>query len=419
MGRQEPTARSEDELHGPALLRCGTVRPGQARPPRPSPPLPSRQASTRDDLTPLPARGWVRLPSDSDATQRPLSRDKMAAGCGSGTRRGAGCGSAGVRKSHRILPHPAMPKKTLMHGDFLAKEEEYKRLNAELEAKTAELVRQAEEVIRDQQEILSIPVSTQVKLCEDDDKQLRDVLSPELPILTLSHIKQPNKKSGSMSAAQNRPHSGSKGKRTTSSAKLRSIDIKAADDVAILEDFTDFSLAKTISKIEGKLEEGDLLESLDDDIIPSVGNEIGTEAQIRFLKAKLRVMQEELDSIVRECSKKELENLKRIQKQASTSQSATEVRLNRALEEAERYKMELNKLKQSNKDIANQEHKKFEELKIANKRLEKQKGELMTGFKKQLKLIDILKRQKMHIEAAKMLSFTEEEFMKALEWGNP
>ena len=45
----------------------------------------------------------------------------------------------------------------------------------------------------------------------------------------------------------------------------------------------------------------------------------------------------------------ELENLKRIQKQATISQSATEVRLNRALEEAERYKVELNELKQSNK----------------------------------------------------------------------
>uniref|UniRef100_A0A8C3S2U8 Testis expressed 9 n=1 Tax=Chelydra serpentina TaxID=8475 RepID=A0A8C3S2U8_CHESE len=144
-----------------------------------------------------------------------------------------------------------------------------RRLNAELEAKTAELVRQAEEVIRDQQEILSIPVSTQVKLCEDDDKNF-----------LLCNF----------------------------SAKLRSIDIQAADDVAVLEDFTDFSLAKTISKIEGKLEEGDLLKSLNDDIIPSVGNEIGTEAQIRFLKAKLRVMQEELDSIVRECSKKDDEN---------------------------------------------------------------------------------------------------------------
>uniref|UniRef100_A0A8C5T365 Testis expressed 9 n=1 Tax=Malurus cyaneus samueli TaxID=2593467 RepID=A0A8C5T365_9PASS len=70
---------------------------------------------------------------------------------------------------------------------------------------------------------------------------------------------------------------------------------------------------------------------------------------------------------------KELENLKHAQKQAAATQSATEVRLNRALEEVEKYKVELNKLKQSNK---------------------------------------------MHIEAAKMLSFTEEEFMKALEWGN-
>ncbi|EMP28378.1 WD repeat-containing protein 31 [Chelonia mydas] len=59
-------------------------------------------------------------------------------------------------------------------------------------------------------------------------------------------------------------------------AKLRSVDIQASADVAVLEDFTDFSLAKTITKIEGKLEEGDLLESLNDDIIPSVGNEIGT-----------------------------------------------------------------------------------------------------------------------------------------------
>ena len=76
--------------------------------------------------------------------------------------------------------------------------------------------------------------------------------------------------------------------------------------------------------------------------------------------------------------------------------------------------------------------------------LRKQKEELVVGFKKQLKLIDILKRQKvrvsalscqyipssvfshymnhnsfvqMHFEAAKLLSLTEEEFVKALDWG--
>lgn len=51
------------------------------------------------------------------------------------------------------------------------------------------------------------------------------------------------------------------------------------------------------------------------------------------------------------------------------------------------------------------------------KRLEKQKAELLSAFKKQLKLIDVLKRQRVHLEAAKMLSFTEKEFAQTLEYG--
>ncbi|TTK32049.1 Testis-expressed protein 9 [Bagarius yarrelli] len=247
------------------------------------------------------------------------------------------------------------------------------------------------------------------------------------------------------------------------------------DDVALPEDFGDFSLAKTISNIEGKVNDEIAGEQTEDDVLPSGGDEMPAEAQIRFLKAKLRVMQEELNRLSHECNKmddkngvlssklkdveedrvrlqrttstqqtqlekqralaedanrnceslrhqvatlqKEVEGMKRVQKQASSSHNATEVRLNRALEEAERSKAELNKLKQSSKDSANQEQQRMEALQAENKKLEKQKAELITGFKKQLKLIDILKRQKMHYEAAKVMSFTEEEFMKALDWG--
>ena len=41
----------------------------------------------------------------------------------------------------------------------------------------------------------------------------------------------------------------------------------------------------------------------------------------------------------------------------------------------------------------------------------------MSAFQKQLKLVEVLKKQKLHIEAAKLLSFTEDEFIKTLDWG--
>ncbi|XP_055516939.1 testis-expressed protein 9 [Leucoraja erinacea] len=451
--------------------------------------------------------------------------------------------------------------------DLLTKEEEYKKLNAELEAKTAELVRQAEEVMKGQEEMFSQSTPQNETSALMDKEKLRVLYA--MPggyrtrlvehnsqwyvdeALARSHMpggprvgkaqeevgatsRRPINVAGTMSAGydpeqwhmpalynlrsrainkskvgfrnveQTRPCSESKGKKMTS-AKHKSLELHVADDVAVPEDFANFSLAKTISKIEGQLEDGSPA-VVEDVIMPGVGNEMSTGGSeciallftlhksvvqsLNFLKGQMKgvavnqlgqlhsfppieetvviifgvaiskddenntltshvkeveeerirlqkatnIQQSQIEkykSLAEEAQKKsdglqqqalalqkELETQKRAQKQFVTNHNATEVRLNRALEETDKYKAELNKVKQSNKDITNQEKLTIEQLKLENNKLEKQKNELMTGFKKQMKLIDILKRQKMHVEAAKLLSFTEEEFIKALEWGN-
>ena len=51
------------------------------------------------------------------------------------------------------------------------------------------------------------------------------------------------------------------------------------------------------------------------------------------------------------------------------------------------------------------------------RKLERQRSELINAFKKQGQLIEILKQQKLHLEAARLLQFTEEEFSKLIESG--
>ncbi|XP_050396349.1 testis-expressed protein 9 isoform X2 [Patella vulgata] len=358
-------------------------------------------------------------------------------------------------------------------GDILSREEEYKRLNEELEAKTASLVREAEQVMRGQEATLSRSRLLDNISPNDFLKDFDDELTGRNEDTKQKASGRPESKtSNSRPQSQNKKPPSARN-RSKVSAKINKADDVAVPDETFLTDFKDFSLTNTISNIEGQPYHSD---DEDDDILPQAAADMGSEATIRFLKAKLRVMQEELDRLSRECSKKEEENqqvvsrsketeeeknrlhrtvasqqtqidkykkiaedaksvsdslqnqlsalrkeneqMKRTQKQHTANQSATEVRLNRALEEIERYKEQLLKAKSSSKDVTDQEKKKVEQLMNENRLLQKQKNELMTGFKKQLKLIDVLKRQKMHIEAAKMLQFSEEEFVKALEWGN-
>ena len=117
--------------------------------------------------------------------------------------------------------------------------------------------------------------------------------------------------------------------------------------------------------------------------------------------------------------KRDLVSAQKVVKKSDHDCKNREIRLSRALEECNKYKTIVqNQTKQENKDKLELQQTKGKEILTKKIRLlEKQRNELLNAFQKQMKLIDVVKKQKVHAEASKFLNITEEEFMKVLDWG--
>ncbi|TMW65042.1 hypothetical protein Poli38472_009209 [Pythium oligandrum] len=232
--------------------------------------------------------------------------------------------------------------------------------------------------------------------------------------------------------------------------------------------------SERVDKIQENNEEVIQAEASDCQKTASSPEGLGLETTVRYQKARLRVLQDELDAATTEAkelntsqnalkarleelaaenatlkkkqqqtqqlldkqqelseaqeskqkiletqlstAQNKIDDLQRAEKLAAQQFRSKDVRLNRALEELEKVKAQLQEERRTNGEqiITKSE---YDQVVKESKRLEKQKNELLVAFKKQMKLIDLLKRQRIHMEAAKMLSFTEEEFSKTLELG--
>jgi hypothetical protein len=51
------------------------------------------------------------------------------------------------------------------------------------------------------------------------------------------------------------------------------------------------------------------------------------------------------------------------------------------------------------------------------RRLEHQSAELLAAFKKQSRLVEVLRRQRAHLEASRALELSEQEFVRLLDLG--
>lgn len=126
-------------------------------------------------------------------------------------------------------------------------------------------------------------------------------------------------------------------------------------------------------------------------------------------EAKQRVDELEKDA---SNQKKEIEKLISQRIKLTNDAKQQDAKLTRALVELEKAKSKPTesvptKDKDSKVDVTR--------LEAENRRLLQQKNDLLTAMKKQYKLIAILKKQIVHLEASRLIQFTEQDFVKAMQ----
>ncbi|KAI9100410.1 hypothetical protein DFS34DRAFT_614512 [Phlyctochytrium arcticum] len=319
-------------------------------------------------------------------------------------------------------------------AELRRKEQEYIRLNKELQSESAKVVRNVESVVREGKESLVRPSTapSTAKAAEDD-------------VRSASHTpaKRPQT---SRSSGQKVPKSNPEEKRTRPIQRLDEPDSNKErvgssrppghdyhHDEAIGSEASNRILKAKLQAMQEDVERLVAEHETKNDMIKNMDSKLKTVDAERAKSAKalmtahaqedkfkkqnesLRKRAEEAEVEVAKL-RKELDSQNRAQKNVEADGNAKDVRLNRALGEVERHKQAAAKANAEVKEKLEQSKKTNEKLLGDLRRCQKQKTELLTAFRKQAQLVDVLKRQKLHLEAAKLLDFTEEEFMRALNW---
>ncbi|XP_022902161.1 testis-expressed protein 9 [Onthophagus taurus] len=288
-------------------------------------------------------------------------------------------------------------------GDLLQKEQEYRKLNDELENKTKELMQEVDVVMKIQDNLTKNPlVMEKVEFVPKHSKKFYQ---------ELSEYQQDKSEEISNSVTDNIPDSvndmGTKGMNHFFRAKIRKM--QSDFDRLQIEYRSKNEEFKRIQKDNQKL-----AEDKEKWFQISTGNKTQMhkmEAQISMLTSKLQSRENENVSL-----KKEIDQLQKELKNESANLANMEVKWKKASEDVEKHKAAYKNAKQEEKELRETHKKQISELSGVIKRIERHKMEILNGFKKQLLLINNLKKQKMHIESIKLTEKADEDFMKLLDW---
>merc|ERR1712039_1122989 len=121
--------------------------------------------------------------------------------------------------------------------------------------------------------------------------------------------------------------------------------------------------------------------------------------QLGSAETKLHELEQDRAELLKVKSEFDIQQRK-FEAEKSTKQS----RIDRLTEECEKLKAQLKEASTQDRDRTTTDKKELEKLTSEVRKLKRQRAELVNAFKKQMKLIDVLKRQRAHMEAARVLS---------------
>lgn len=115
--------------------------------------------------------------------------------------------------------------------------------------------------------------------------------------------------------------------------------------------------------------------------------------------------------------KKEVSGFKSIIQDYEMKSRKNESKMKRCIESIEKFKSMVEDYKTTKSENDELFHSEKQGFVTKIKALTKQRDDLVVGYKKQSQLIHVLKQMKVHLEASRLLDFTEQEFMNVLDWG--
>ncbi|XP_034950126.1 uncharacterized protein DDB_G0283697 [Chelonus insularis] len=144
---------------------------------------------------------------------------------------------------------------------------------------------------------------------------------------------------------------------------------------------------------------------------------INLKSTISKLENTISTQQMELQARLNEsCSlKKDIEVIKKELKHANQQISSLDLRLNRSVEDNEKLKNNIKSNKVEERSLRDKIRKLEDSERLVVKNYERQFSEILQAFRKQSLLIDNLKKQKAYLEASKQINLTREDFLKILK----